>query len=91
MRQLIFCRKEQRKMVARRMSRGRSIEGEAVVQEAPTHCVKGNTGIKPVTGNRYPCRNESSGVCLPKATGMYGQGNETGRQRQRRVRCWLGK
>ena len=58
MRQLIFCRKEKRKMVARRMSRGRSIEGEAVVQEAPTHCVKGNTGIKPVTGNRYPCRNE---------------------------------
>ena len=63
-------------MVARRMSRGRSIEVDAAVQEAPTHCVKGNTSMKPVTGNQCPCRNESSGVCLPEATGMDGQESE---------------
>ena len=83
MRLLISCRKEKSKVVARRMSRGRSIEEKAAVQKALTHCMKGNMSVKPLTGNQYPCRNESSGVCLPKATGMGGQGSGTGRQRQK--------
>ena len=54
---------------------------EAEVQEALTHHMKLNVGVKTLTGDQYACQDGSNSVSLPKATGMAGWKIQEGRGR----------